>query len=133
MRRGVNGQTRPAALPSRGEVDMNAPAELNKPSLLDRSREMMEEFGLIFVGVVMSLFVIEMTVLVTMISMGVDLGPFATWVQSTFGWDISGVLEAAGTIGVAYAITRILKPFQLGLAFVLTPIVGRIWHGTHDA
>lgn len=112
---------------------MNAPAELNKPSLLDRSREMMEEFGLIFVGVVMSLFVIEMTVLVTMISMGVDLGPFATWVQSTFGWDISGVLEAAGTIGVAYAITRILKPFQLGLAFVLTPIVGRIWHGTHDA
>jgi hypothetical protein len=108
---------------------MSASAEASGTSLVDRSREMLETYGFTFVGVLMGLFVTEMVVLVTLIQFGVDLAPFAAWFHTTFGWDVSGILEVAGAVGVAYAITRLLKPFQIALAFVLTPIVARAWSG----
>lgn len=91
-------------------------------------RAVLEEYGTIAVVVILVLFAIEMVVLVTLLRMGVDFQPFIDWVQGTFGWDVSGVLDAAGTFGIAYAITRVLKPFQLALAAVLVPIVARFWH-----
>lgn len=87
----------------------------------------LEEYGTIAVVVILVLFAIEMTVLVILLRAGVDFSPFVAWVQATFGWDVSGVLDAAGTFGIAYAITRVLKPLQLALAAVLTPIVARWW------
>lgn len=90
---------------------------------------MMERYGMVAVGVVMALFVTEMVVLVTLLRFGVDMAPLVAWFQDTFGWDTSGILESAGTVVVAYAITRLLKPFQLALAFALTPVVARWWYG----
>lgn len=87
----------------------------------------LEEYGTIALVVILVLFAIEMTVLVILLRAGVDFEPFVAWVQATFGWDVSGVLNAAGTLGIAYAITRVLKPFQLALAAVLTPIVATWW------
>lgn len=87
--------------------------------------ETLEEYGGVFIGVVLFLFVIEMSVMVSLLRWGVDFGPVVAWVQNTLGWDASGVLESAGTIGVAYAITRLFKPFQLALAMALTPWVAK--------
>jgi hypothetical protein len=86
---------------------------------------MLERYGGVFVGVVMFLFVIEMAVIMTALRNGVDFGPVVAWCQNTLGLDASYVLESAGTLGVAYAITRLLKPFQLMAAAALTPIVAR--------
>ena len=90
---------------------------------------MMEEYGPIALAVVLGLFAVEMVVIVSLLRMGVDFGPFVAWVEATLGWDVRGVVEAAGTVGVAYAITRLLKPLQLAVALVLTPIVARWWRG----
>lgn len=86
---------------------------------------MLERYGGVFVGVVMFLFVVEMAVIMTALRNGVDFGPVVAWCQNTLGLDASYVLESAGTLGVAYAITRLLKPFQLMAAAALTPIVAR--------
>ena len=88
--------------------------------------KLMEEYGAIAIGVTLTLFAIEMVTLVALLRAGVDFGPFVAWVNNTLGWDASGVLEAAGTVGIAYAITRALKPLQIMLVLVLTPIVARV-------
>lgn len=93
-----------------------------------RNKDLLERYGMVAVGVILVLFVIEMTVLVTLLRMGVDFGPFLAWVSARIGIDVSGVLDAAGTFGVAYAITRVLKPFQLALAALLTPPIAT-WLG----
>lgn len=92
-----------------------------------RHKEQLERFGLIAVLVGLSLFVIEMTVLVSLIRAGVDLRPFLDTVSGWIGVDASGILDAAGTFGIAYAITRLLKPFQIAATVVLTPPVAAIW------
>ena len=91
------------------------------------SKGMLETYGGVFVAVVLVLFAVEMTVLVTMLRAGFAVGPLVAWLNDTVGLDASGVLGAAGTFGVAYAITRVLKPFQLVLAGILTPPVAAVW------
>jgi len=91
------------------------------------SKGMLETYGGVFVAVVLVLFAVEMTVLVAMLRAGFAVGPLVSWLNDTVGLDASGVLGAAGTFGVAYAITRVLKPFQLLLAGVLTPPVAALW------
>lgn len=94
-------------------------------SAWSRYVKLMEEYGAIAIGVTLTLFAVEMVTLVALLRAGVDFGPFVAWVNNTLGLDASGVLEAAGTVGIAYAITRVLKPFQIMLVLVLTPVVAR--------
>lgn len=101
--------------------EVPAPSAPAKPGF----SQTLEEYGGVFIGVVLFLFVIEMSLMVSLLRWGVDFGPLVAWVQNTLGWDASGVLESAGTIGVAYAITRLFKPFQLALAVALTPWVAK--------
>jgi len=96
-----------------------------------RNKDRLERYGMVAVGVIVVLFVLETTVLVTLLRMGVDFGPFLGWVSGAIGLDVSGVVEAAGTFGVAYAITRVLKPFQLALAALLTPPLASWLGHTH--
>lgn len=93
-----------------------------------RHKDMVERYGMVAVGVILALFVLEMAVIVTLLRMGVDFQPFLQGVSSSIGIDVSGVFDAAGTFGIAYAITRVLKPFQLGLAAILTPPIAT-WLG----
>ncbi len=92
-----------------------------KTSWWARHKEQIERYGGVAVAVIFGLFLAEMVVLVGLLRLGVDLTPFVSAVASWTGVDLSGVMEAAGTIGIAYAITRILKPFQLLVAAILTP------------
>lgn len=95
-------------------------------SLVDRSRAMMEHYGFIFVGTILVLFFIEMTVLISLLEAGVDLEPAMKTLDSWTGWETAGLLSTAGTWAIAYAITRVLKPAQLVVAFAITPVVGGI-------
>lgn len=88
--------------------------------------EQLERYGLWFAGTVLVLFVLEMTVITLALQRGVDVKPWIGWIHDTFGVDAGGVWDAAGPLAVAYAITRVLKPFQLALAAVLTPMVARL-------
>lgn len=90
-------------------------------------REMLEAYGWVLVGTTMATTVLEMAFFVTALRYGVDLEPFLRWAGGLFGVDGVAVLGTAGTFGVAYAITRLLKPFQLALVVVLTPFVARLF------
>lgn len=104
-----------------------------RASLWERNRKLIETYGLIAVFTGLGLFVIEMVVIVALLKAGVDMQPAVDTIAGWFGWDGSGVLEAAGTVGVAYAITRILKPLQLIATALLTPVVARFVPGAHRA
>lgn len=102
------------------------------PAGRGRTMAMLERYGAVAVGVIFALFVIEMVVIVLLLRVGVDFDPFLVWISETSGVDVGGVAEAAGTLGVAYAITRLLKPFQIAVALILTPpIAGFVarWQG----
>jgi hypothetical protein len=94
--------------------------------VLGKGKELVEEYGFIAVGIILVLFAIEMVVLISLLEAGVDLAPFTQWFDGLTGWNLSATLEVAGTWAIAYAITRVLKPFQLAVAFVLTPIVANL-------
>jgi hypothetical protein len=104
-------------------VEPAAPAARRGSSTL----ALLETYGMVAVAVVLLLFVAEMAVLVTLLRAGVDLEPMVATVGGWFGADTSGLLSTAGTFVVAYAITRLLKPFQLALAVVLTPPAHALW------
>jgi hypothetical protein len=93
------------------------------PSLLER-------YGTAAVVTILVLFAVEMAVLVPLLRYGVDVTPLTAWIARTFGVDVG---PAAGepvswwvALGVAYAITRAIKPLQLALAAGLTPITARL-------
>lgn len=99
-----------------------APAEV-PPSLLER-------YGTAAVVTILALFGVEMAVLVPLVRYGVDVTPLTGWIARTFGVDVG---PAAGepvswwvALGVAYAITRAMKPLQLAVAAGLTPITARL-------
>lgn len=103
-----------------------APPEVQKPSLLER-------YGTAAVITILGLFALEMIVLVPLVRFGVDLGPLTRWLQATFG--VAVATEPGAPVswwlsaGVAYAITRPLKPIQLAVAALLTPLVARVLPG----
>jgi hypothetical protein len=103
---------------------MSDPATNAGPSFLER-------WGPAAVVTLLSLFALELAILTPAIRFGVDVGPIVRWINATFGAAITvdgGQPSWWLSLGLAYAITRGLKPVQLGVAAVLTPIVGR-WIG----
>ena len=98
-------------------------------STTERFQALLQEYGVIAAVVFFSLTAIEIAVIMAMLSAGMDLQPLVDWIMSWTGWDASGALETAGYFGIAYALTRFLKPFQFAATFVLTPIVARMWNG----
>ncbi len=120
---GAAGSAQASSAPHAPPVEPAAPAARRRGGTL----ALLETYGMVAVAVVLMLFVVEMAVLVTLLSAGVDLEPMVATVGRWFGADTSGLLSTAGTFVVAYAITRLLKPFQLALAVVLTPPAHALW------
>jgi len=96
-----------------------------------KTAAMIEAWGGVFIGVMLSIFAVEMLVLITLIERGVPMDSLVHWLVGAlpFGWgesyDVESLLQTAGSVGLAYAITRLMKPFSLALTFFLTPIVGK--------
>lgn len=95
-------------------------------SAADRGRAVIEEYGMVFVGVTLAVFAVEMIALVTVISFGVDIEPVLAWIRNTLGWDIGENAQTAGTFALAYAITRVVKPLTFAFTLVLTPVVANL-------
>ena len=100
-----------------------------KSGVTAKFEALVREYGMIAVVTFFSLTVIEIAVIMAMLSAGVDIQPLVVWIQDWFGWDASGLMETAGYFGIAYAITRVLKPLQFAATFVLTPLVARVVRG----
>ncbi len=99
-------------------------AEVSKPRM--SMTELMELYGGVALGVSLLLFALEMAVLVTLLKVGVDITPLTDWLASTFGWQIDEGAQSASAWPIAYGITRLLKPFQIGATVVLTPPVASV-------
>ena len=100
--------------------------------LAARITALIEEYGFIAFGVLISLTVIEIVVIMALLRAGVDLQPLVDLIERWFGLDASGAMETAGYFGIAYALTRFLKPFQFAATLVLTPIVARVIRGSDE-
>jgi uncharacterized membrane protein len=94
-----------------------------KKSLKERRKELLTEYGLTFVCISFSIFIVEMLVLVLLINF---LGWSAQDLASSLGLDIE-IPETSGTVFMAYLITRALKIPQLILTAVLTPPVAKVF------
>lgn len=95
-------------------------------ALWKRNKDLIEQYGMVAVGTTLGLFAVEMIVLVALLRAGVDLEPMLLWLGTNLGADVSGILAGAGTVGIAYAITRVLKPLQIVAVIMLTPLVAKL-------
>ncbi|MCB9681911.1 MAG: DUF1279 domain-containing protein [Alphaproteobacteria bacterium] len=115
----------------------DAPGEAPKPP--GRFAHLMERYGGAAVATILGLFALEMGVFTPLVKYGVDLSPLLDWIGRTFGWELERDPTAGNSwlfsLAIAYAITRPLKPIQIAIAVVLTPIVAQLpWfrHLTDD-
>lgn len=53
---------------------------------------------------------------------------FGFWWAISSGIEVSGATGAAGTIGGAYAATKLTQPLRIGATVVLTPLVAAVKH-----
>jgi hypothetical protein len=96
-------------------------SQTEKKSLSERRKELMTEYGMTFVCISLSIFIIEMVVLMLMIRF---LGWNAQDLAASLGLNVE-IPEASGTFFMAYIITRALKIPQLILTALLTPPVAK--------
>lgn len=109
---------------------MSQPAEPVSPEPTPAPPSLLERYGTAAVVTILALFAVEMVVLVPLVRFGVDLSPLTSWIARTFGVNVGA---SAGepvswwvALGVAYALTRAVKPLQLALAAVITPFTARL-------
>lgn len=102
-----------------------------------RASQLLETYGGAAVVTFLGLLALEMVILTPLVHYGVDLSPLFDWLQRTVGWapDTSGEGGQSWFIsmGIAYAITRGLKPLQIAAALVLIPVVARWMPGDTPA
>jgi multisubunit Na+/H+ antiporter MnhG subunit len=84
-----------------------------KPSLKVRLNRLIDQYGRVAVITYFTLF-------------GLVLVGFAVAVH--FGVKLEGTSGAAGTLGIAYAATKVTQPLRILATLVLTPVLGR-WFG----
>ena len=80
-------------------------------SLKTRWQETLAEYGMVALGVWLTIFALAMTGFTIAISQGIE---------------VEGAVGRAGIIGGAYAATQLTKPIRIVLTLALTPVVARI-------
>jgi hypothetical protein len=80
-------------------------------------KELLSEYGGVAMAVYFGIFFSSIAVFYMAIQAGVDL--------ESYSW-FSGTLGKAGKLGIAYAATKILQPFRIGLTVLLTPFVAKV-------
>jgi hypothetical protein len=94
-----------------------------KKSMKERRKELLAEYGMAFVCISFTIFVIEMLVLVSLIDL---MGWTAQDLVAKLGLELE-IPETSGTWVMAYMITRALKIPQLILTAAITPFVAKTW------
>jgi hypothetical protein len=89
-----------------------APAAAPKPKLGDRLKAMLAEYGPIALGTYLAIFALVLAGSFFAIRFG-----FAT------GESAAGT---AGTLGAAYALTKLSQPIRILVSLALTPLVARV-------
>ena len=82
-------------------------------------KELLSEYGGVAMTVYFAIFFICLVFFYLAIQSGTDL--------SQFEW-FSGTLGQAGTLGIAYAATKVIQPIRIGLTVLLTPVVAKWSH-----
>ena len=80
-------------------------------NLQERWKETLDLYGKVALAVYVSIFVCTMTGFWTAIHFGIDIGTSAA---------------ELGSVGAAWAATKILQPFRIGATLVLTPFVATL-------
>ncbi len=79
-------------------------------------KELLAEYGGVAMTVYFAIFFACLGLFFLSIQAGIDL--------SQYDW-FSGTLGQAGTLGVAYAATKVIQPLRIGLTVLLTPFVAK--------
>ena len=85
---------------------------MQKPPLKERLKKLFDQYGRIALITYFSIF-------------GLVLAGFAVAVH--FGVQLEGTSGAAGTLGMAYAATKLTQPLRILATLVLTPLLGRLF------
>ena len=83
-----------------------------KPPLQERLKKVIDQYGRVAVITYFSIF-------------GLVLAGFAIAVH--LGVQLEGTSGAMGTLGIAYAATKVSQPPRILATLVLTPILGRLF------
>ena len=97
--------------------DMNGKME-------SKVKEILEKYGRLAIVIYLSTFVLTFTGVFCLIQMGMK-DSVVDFFESYLG-EGNG---AAGTIALAYAITKITQPLRIALTVLLIPIFGRVQNG----
>ncbi len=87
---------------------------------------LMETYGPAVLVTTLSIFAIEMTVLVALLKNGVDMEPMIAFLDGMPLISREILTGTTGTIALAYALSRLLKPITFPLVLFLTPGVARL-------
>ena len=111
------------------EQPSNPPTPTQKKAT---TKDLLAEYGMVFVCISFGIFLLEMLVLIALISvMGWEPQEIARtlgleWLAQQFGMTLT-IPETAGTVVMAYILTRPMKFIQIPLAAALTPPVAKVW------
>ncbi len=94
-----------------------------KPSRGEQIKRLIEQYGKIAIVVHFSIMFLCIGGFAIAMRMGLDL-------ENTEMF--SGKLGSMGTLGLAYAATKILQPIRIPITVVLTPIVAKKWPGKNN-
>ncbi|WP_232293225.1 hypothetical protein [Stigmatella aurantiaca] len=88
-----------------------APAAAPKPSLLERFKLLVVEYG-------------PLAIIINFALLFLTVAGFFVAIQ--LGFQAEGSGATAGSLAAAYAASQVVKPFRFAAVFALTPLVGRI-------
>ena len=79
--------------------------------------EVMERYGKIAVYLYLAIFFVTFFSILLLVQSGVEL--------QQVSWFQEGLAGQAGTLTIAYLVTKILQPVRIGLMLLLLPLFGR--------
>ncbi|XXF78548.1 hypothetical protein P2318_01965 [Myxococcaceae bacterium GXIMD 01537] len=98
--------------PSQTDTAPTAPTTPEKPSLKERMKRLMEEYGPVAFAIYFGIFFLVW-------------GAFAVAIK--MGFELDGAGGTAGTLGASYLATKATQPLRILATLALTPPIGRFW------
>lgn len=83
----------------------------------NKLQDVFTQYGRMGIIVYFGIFFLSFFVFWTILSFGIDI--------RSWSW-FSGILGDLGSIGLAYAATKLVQPIRIGLTILITPLVVRV-------
>jgi hypothetical protein len=91
-------------------------------SRFDKAKYLLKKYGLLFVGIELTLYTSSFLLFYFLIKCGVDMKPLLDFLHLNAD---SEIIQKGSTLMIVFAINKLLAPIRLPVAFALTPIVAR--------